>query len=93
MAEQVREIKTKEDATFLSTLILASLESQELLFNPYRDQMFRHPDGSITFLGVRLKPEEAPQHIAGKVWQDRRRLNREIKKWNLLGPHVVNCGC
>jgi len=93
MVEAIREIKTEEDAKVLSAIILASFESEELSFNPYRAQMFKHPDGTITFLGVRLRPEEAPQHIAAKVWQDRRRLNREIKKWKLIGPHVVNCGC
>jgi hypothetical protein len=55
--------------------------------------IFRHHDGSIKFMGHVLAPEEAREHISKHVWENRKKLNKQIKKWRIVGPDLVNCGC
>jgi hypothetical protein len=40
-----------------------------------------------------LDPREALKRIADRLWKERMRVNRQIRKRNLLGSDFVNCGC
>ncbi|RLB34940.1 MAG: hypothetical protein DRH12_17035 [Deltaproteobacteria bacterium] len=93
MAVEPSEIKSMEDAKKLALMILSSLKTDEMFFNPYRGSLFVHPDGTITFMGKVLRPEQVSDHLARHMWENRKKLNKEIRKWRLVGPHVINCGC
>ena len=93
MAVEPSEIKSVEDAKKLALMILSSLKTDEMFFNPYRGSLFVHPDGTITFMGKVLRPEQVSDHLARHMWENRKKLNKEIRKWRLVGPHVINCGC
>ncbi len=93
MPVQIPWITTKKDAEKLSTIILASLDSPHVPFNPYHNKLFKHVDGTIRFMGKVLTYETALNEIAKQVCKDKKRINREIKRWQMFGPHVVNCGC
>ncbi|RLB19069.1 MAG: hypothetical protein DRG63_01475 [Deltaproteobacteria bacterium] len=93
MTTELREIQSMEDAKRLSAAILSSLNTGDISFNPYRGSLFVHPDGTITFMGKVLRPEQISDHLARHVWENRKKLNKEIRKWKLVGPHIVNCGC
>lgn len=94
MSTELREIQSMEDAERLSASILSSIRrNEEATFNPFRGSLFLHPDGTITFMGKLLNPEEVSEYLTRHVWENRKKLNKEIRKWKLVGPHVVDCGC
>ena len=93
MQNQISEIVTMDDAKKVSAMIVSSLDSPEISFNPYQNKIFKHNNNTIRFMGKTLSTETAIIEIARQIWKDKRRINREIKKWRMLGPHVVNCGC
>jgi hypothetical protein len=93
MPTEVQEIRTEEDAQSLSEMILRSLEDAVESFNPFQGRIFKYNDGSITFMGCELRAEEAPHYIAKHVWRNRKKINKQIKKRQKIGPDFVNCGC
>lgn len=93
MRSNVSEVRTREDALRLSEIVLESLDNDETEFDPLQGKVSKSDNGSITFMGYELNPEEAIQHIAEHVWDNRKKLNRKIRMWNIVGPDVINCGC
>ena len=90
MSLEIGEIKNREDAEKISEIILRSLNDDETTFNPYQDRMFQCNDGSIRFMGDELSPEKALQHIADHVWENRKKVNKEIKRWKKFGSQYIN---
>jgi len=94
MSPEIGEIKDKVDAEKLSELILKSLVEAETAFNPFRGRLIERDDGTILFMGDKLSPEAAVQRIAHHIWENRKRINKQIKKWNIGGDLTYgNCGC
>ncbi|MBL7203065.1 MAG: hypothetical protein ISS63_01865 [Desulfobacteraceae bacterium] len=93
MSRGIAEIENQGDAERISALILRSLYDDDVSFNPYQDRIFQFGDGSIQFMGKELKPEEALEQITNRVWRDRKKINKLIKKWEKVGSNFVNCGC
>lgn len=93
MELSVDEINDRNDAERLSEIVLRSARGEEVPFNPFQGRVFVYNDGIIKFMGRELAPHEARQYIADHVWENRKKLNKEIKKWKKMGPDFVNCGC
>ncbi len=82
-----------EDAEKVSDLILRSLRGEEVDFNPFQGRIFQCNDGTIKFMGDEVKAEDALRHIAAHIWKNRKKVNKQIKKWKIAGPDLINCGC
>lgn len=93
MGFNVSEIRSREDAESLSEIILECIDDDKVTSYPFQDTIFRSHDGSIRCMGHDVEPQEALHHVTNHVWENRRKLNREIRKWKIAGPTAVNCGC
>lgn len=93
MSFEISEIKKKKDAERLSKTILDSLSGGEVTFNPFRGRIIERDDGTISFMGSELPRQRAVGHLAEHIWENRKRVNKELKKWQIAGPGIVDCGC
>ncbi len=64
---KIDEVKSIEDARRLSEIILASLDNDGNVFNPFSGRIFKHPDGSITLSGRHMDLKEATREIARAI--------------------------
>ena len=92
-SEKMDEIRDYGDAQRISRMVLESARGKSASFNPYEGSVLVYPDGTIRFMGEELDPREALTRIADRLWKERMRVNRQIRKRNLLGSDFVNCGC
>ena len=93
MSLKIDEIKDKADAERVSEIIIRSLTDDEINFNPFQGSIFVFDDGSIRFKGDAFGHDEAVEKIARHVWENRKTVNKQIRKWEKFGSRYVNCGC
>jgi len=93
MSSEISKIRKKKDAERLSKTILDSLSGGEVTFNPFRGRIIERDDGTISFMGSKLAPQRALGHLAEYIWENRKKVNKQLKKWKIAGPGIVDCGC
>lgn len=94
MLQEIKHIESQADAQRICDIILDSLNRGEVLFNPFPGRILKRQDGTIIFMGRQLRSEEAAGQIASYIWQNRTRVNKQIRKWQLAGGgRFLNCGC
>jgi hypothetical protein len=93
MHEDIREIQTEQDAERVSAVILRSLDDPSMTFNPLKARLMKYRDDGIRFMGKDLNREQAFAEVARHIWENRKRINKQIRKWQKVGPDLVDCGC
>ena len=93
MSEDIREIQTERDAERVAAVILQSLDHPSTTFNPLKARLMKYTDDGIRFMGKDLNREEALAEVARYIWKNRERINKQIRKWQKVGPDLVDCGC
>ncbi len=93
MNKETGEINQREDAEELSKIILDSLPNDRGVFNPFRGRILKRCDGNILFKGNVMEFGEAQGFLADHIWKNRKKINKQLKKWKIGGTRVLDCGC